>query len=59
MGRLALVLPDSVEAQVASLPEFRVFEGLRRTFTNVNDETDNSTHWDELGEKPRDLRFRT
>jgi len=47
------------QAQIEALPEFKVFEGARRTFSNVNLETDNSTHWDAIGETPREQRFRS
>lgn len=45
--------------QIESLPVFQVFDGTRRTFSNVNLETDNVAHWDVIGETPRDRRFKT
>ncbi len=45
--------------QIESLPVFKVFDGTRRTFSNVNLETDNVAHWDAIGETPRDQRFKT
>jgi hypothetical protein len=47
------------QAQIEALPEFKVFDGRRKTFSNVNLETDNMTHWDAIGETPREQRFRT
>lgn len=43
--------------QLDELPEFQVFGGPRQAFSNVNEETDNVSHWEEIGEQPRSERF--
>ena len=45
------------QAQIEQLPEFKVFDGAPRTFSNVNEETENVTYWEEIGDTPREGRF--
>lgn len=47
----------TTQEQLDSCPEFKVFTGQRKTFRNVNVETNNIEHWEELGRRGRAERF--
>jgi len=47
----------TTQEQLDSAPEFKVFTGQRKTFRNVNLETNNIEHWAELGMRERAARF--
>ena len=44
-------------SQIAELPLFQAFEGAKTTFSNVNEESENVSHWEEIGQTPRAERF--
>ncbi|MEZ6014481.1 MAG: hypothetical protein R3F49_05165 [Planctomycetota bacterium] len=45
------------QAQIDEGPEFKVFTGERKTFSNVNIETNNIANWEKIGDLSRDKRF--
>lgn len=50
-------LKYTTQEQIDEGPEFKVFTGERKTFTNVNRESNNLEYWEELGKRERAQRF--